>query len=92
LDLSQGPASVADLAEPLNITLAAVLQHVQTLERSGLVRTEKVGRVRTCRIDPDGLNVAQAWIDQCRTLWERRFDRLGQILAEEPTHTDEEKP
>jgi DNA-binding transcriptional ArsR family regulator len=87
--LSYGPASVADLAEPLDITLAAVLQHVQALERSGLIRTEKVGRVRTCRIDPEGLRVAQAWIDQCRTLWERRFDRLGAILAEDSLPEEE---
>jgi DNA-binding transcriptional ArsR family regulator len=87
--LSHGPASVADLAKPLDITLAAVLQHVQALERGGLIRTEKVGRVRTCSIDPEGLNVLQAWIDRCRTMWERRFDRLGQILTEESTEREE---
>ena len=87
--LSYGPASVADLAKPLDITLAAVLQHVQALERGGLIRTEKVGRVRTCSIDPEGLNVVQAWIDQCRTIWERRFDRLGQILADESREPEE---
>jgi DNA-binding transcriptional ArsR family regulator len=79
--LSRGPASVADLARPLDITLAAVVQHVQVLERSGLVRTEKVGRVRTCRFEPSGLEVAERWIAERRSLWERRLDRLGDILG-----------
>jgi len=81
--LSRGPASVTDLAQPLDITLAAVVQHLQVLEQSGVVRTEKVGRVRTCRIEPDGLGVAERWIAERRSLWERRLDRLGEILAEE---------
>jgi DNA-binding transcriptional ArsR family regulator len=80
--LSQGPASVSDLAKPLGITLAAVVQHLQVLERSGVVRTQKVGRVRTCRLEPTGLNVAADWIAERRSLWERRLDRLGDILAE----------
>src|SRR5580692_7263453 len=80
--LSRGPISVSRLAEPLDITLAAVVQHVQVLEESGLVQTEKVGRVRTCRIEPAGLAVAQQWISERRALWERRFDRLGDLLAE----------
>jgi DNA-binding transcriptional ArsR family regulator len=81
--LSRGPASVSDLAKPLDITLAAVVQHLQVLERSGLVRTQKVGRVRTCRIEPGGLDIAAEWIAERRTLWERRLDRLGDILAED---------
>ena len=81
--LSHGPASVSDLAKPLDITLAAVVQHLQVLERSGLVRTQKVGRVRTCRIEPGGLDIAAEWIAERRTLWERRLDRLGNILAED---------
>ena len=80
--LSLGPISVSRLAEPLDITLAAVVQHLQVLEESGLVQTEKVGRVRTCRIEPAGLSAAQKWIDDRRSLWERRFDRLGDLLAE----------
>ena len=80
--LSQGPVSVSRLAEPLDITLAAVVQHLQILEASGLVRTEKVGRVRTCRIEPKGLSLAERWISERRSLWERRFDRLGKFLAE----------
>ncbi len=81
--LSLGPISVSRLAEPLNITLAAVVQHLQVLEESGLVQTEKVGRVRTCRIEPAGLSVAQQWIGDRRAMWERQLDRLGNLLAEE---------
>ncbi|HYI00697.1 metalloregulator ArsR/SmtB family transcription factor [Hyalangium sp.] len=81
--LSQGPASVTNLAKPLDMTLAAVVQHLQVLEQSGVIRTEKVGRVRTCRIEPEGLKVAERWIVERRALWERRLDRLGDILAEE---------
>jgi len=85
--LSHGPASVSDLAKPLGITLAAVVQHLQVLERSGVVRTQKVGRVRTCRLEPAGLNVAAEWIAERRSLWERRLDRLGDMLAEEAQPT-----
>jgi len=85
--ISQGPISVSRLAMPLDITLAAVVQHLQILEKSGLVLTEKVGRVRTCRIEPAGLSVAEKWIGDLRSVWERRFDRLGDLLAEsEETH------
>jgi DNA-binding transcriptional ArsR family regulator len=80
--LSQGPASVSRLAEPLSITLAAVVQHLQVLEESRLVATEKLGRVRTCRIEPAGLSVAAQWIAGRATTWERRLDRLADILVE----------
>jgi len=80
--LSEGPISVSRLAEPLDITLAAVVQHLQVLEESGLVRTEKIGRVRTCRIEPAGLSAAAQWIGERRSRWERRLDRLGDLLAE----------
>ena len=80
--LSEGPISVSHLARPLEITLAAVVQHLQILEKSGLVHTEKVGRVRTCRIEPKGLSVAEQWIEDRRLLWEKRLDRLGDLLAE----------
>lgn len=80
--LSEGAVSVSRLAKPLDITLAAVVQHLQVLEKSGLVRTEKVGRVRTCRMEPGGLKVAERWINDRRSLWERRLDRLGRLLAE----------
>ena len=81
--LSRGPASVSQLAEPLPVSLAAVVQHLQVLEQSGVVRTEKVGRVRTCSIRPEGLRLAEQWIQDRMTLWERRLDRLGDLLAED---------
>jgi len=80
--LSKGPTSVSRLAAPLGITLTAVVQHLQVLEESGLVRTEKLGRVRTCRIETAGLSVAGQWIADRRSMWERRLDRLGDLLAE----------
>ena len=87
--LGEGPMSVSRLAEPLEITLAAVVQHLQVLEESGLVRTEKLGRVRTCQIAPGGLSVAARWIGDRRTPWERRLDRLGELLAE-PEETQQD--
>ena len=80
--LSKGPVTVSHLAEPLGLTLAAVVQHLQVLEESALIQTEKIGRVRTCRIEPKGFDVARQWLDDRRTLWERRLDRLGNLLAE----------
>jgi DNA-binding transcriptional ArsR family regulator len=80
--LSKGPITVSRLAKPLDITLAAVVQHLQILEKSGLVRSEKVGRVRTCRIEAKGFSVIERWIADRRSLWEARFDRLGELLAE----------
>lgn len=80
--LSKGPITVSRLAKPLDITLAAVVQHLQILEKSGLVRSEKVGRVRTCRIEAKGFSVVERWIADRRSLWEARFDRLGTLLAE----------
>ena len=85
--LSRRPMSVSDLGRPFGITLAAVVQHVQVLERSRLVRTEKVGRVRTCWVEPAGLDVAAAWLAERRALWERRLDRLGDVLAEQDQPT-----
>jgi DNA-binding transcriptional ArsR family regulator len=82
--LTRGPASVSELARPLAMSLPAVVQHVQVLEASGLVRSEKVGRVRTCRIEPAALRTAEQWIGDRRTSWERRLDRLGDVLAEQP--------
>ena len=80
--LTAGPVSVSQLAAPLKMSLAAVVQHLQVLEESGLVRTEKLGRVRTCQIDPAGLNVAQQWIGERRSVWEKRLHRLGDVLAD----------
>jgi DNA-binding transcriptional ArsR family regulator len=78
--LSEGPASASGLALPLEITLAAVVQHLQVLEQSGLIRTEKAGRIRTCRMEPAGLSVVEQWIAERRSAWQRRFDRLGELL------------
>jgi DNA-binding transcriptional ArsR family regulator len=82
--LSRGPASVSALAEPFAMSLPAVLQHLQVLEGSGLVRSEKVGRVRTFRIESTALRKAERWITERRTSWERRLDRLGEYLVEHP--------
>jgi DNA-binding transcriptional ArsR family regulator len=80
--LSHGPASVKELAQPLTMSLPAVLQHLAVLETSGLVRSEKVGRVRTCRIEPVALQAAEQWIADRRAGWERRLDRLDTYLSE----------
>ncbi len=82
--LSRGPASVSELAQPLPMSLPSVIQHLQVLEASGLVRSEKVGRVRTCRIEPTALRTAEQWITKRRTSWARRLDRLGDYLAKHP--------
>ena len=81
--LTAGPMSVSELAQPFGVTLAAIVQHLQVLEESGIVRSEKLGRVRTCRLDPGGLKVAEGWIAERRRLWERRLDRLDELLSEE---------
>src|SRR5919112_6762027 len=90
--LSRGPASVSDLAQPLEMSLPAVMQHLQVLETSGLVRSEKTGRVRMCRIDPKALSRAEAWFAGRRASWERRFDQLGELLAEEEAVQSKPKP
>ena len=87
--LSRGPASVSELAQPLDITLSAVVQHLQVLEASGLVRSQKVGRVRICRIEPMTLSRAEQWIAARRTTWEGRLDRLGGYLDEQSAGPDE---
>ncbi|MCE9651052.1 MAG: metalloregulator ArsR/SmtB family transcription factor [Parvibaculum sp.] len=79
--LTRGPASVSELAKPLDMSLSAVMQHLQVLEASGLVRTEKTGRVRTCRIEPSALRMAEEWLSAQRGMWEKRLDRLGDYLA-----------
>jgi DNA-binding transcriptional ArsR family regulator len=87
--LLDGPASVTELARPLAISLPAVVQHLHVLEASGVVRSEKVGRVRTCEIEPLALSTAERWISERRAMWEARLDRLGEFLA---TGTDESEP
>ncbi|HWH97369.1 MAG TPA: metalloregulator ArsR/SmtB family transcription factor [Pseudolysinimonas sp.] len=79
--LMRGPASVSDLAAPFVMSLAAVLQHLRVLEQSGLVQSQKEGRVRTCRIDATALRSVEDWIAERRLGWERRLDRLGTLLA-----------
>src|SRR2546422_10531200 len=79
--LSRGPASVSELAKPLDMTLSAVVQHLHVLETSGLVQSQKVGRVRTCRVDAAVLRETEEWIAARRATWERRLDRLGEYLA-----------
>jgi DNA-binding transcriptional ArsR family regulator len=78
--LSQGPASVSELKRPLVMSLPAVMQHLEVLETSGLVVSQKSGRVRTCRINPAPLAEAERWIAERRLEWERRLDRLGEYL------------
>ena len=86
--LIRGPASVGELAQPLAMSLPAVMQHLQVLEACGLVRSEKVGRVRTCRIEPAALRIAEDWIGRQRTTWEHKLDRLGDYLTEHPDIPD----
>lgn len=81
--LCERPMSVSALAAPLGVTLTAVAQHLQILEMSALVHTEKLGRVRTCRIEPAGFSALERWIRNHRTVWERGLDRLGELLAED---------
>jgi len=83
--LVRGPASVSELSRPLAMSLPAVMQHLQVLEDAGLVRSEKTGRVRTCRIEPDALRAAEAWVTGQRTAWETKLDRLGDYLAGQDT-------
>jgi DNA-binding transcriptional ArsR family regulator len=83
--LSHSPASVSELAKPFDMSLAAVVQHLHVLEHSGLVRSEKVGRVRTCSIQADAMRAAEQWIFERRTFWEQSLDRLAEYLAENPT-------
>lgn len=80
--LGEGVLSVSQLAEPFDMTLTAVVQHLQVLEECGLVRTEKLGRVRTCQLDPAGFSALEQWIKDRRSPWESRLDRLGDLLAE----------
>ncbi len=81
--LSRGPASVSELAKPLPMSMPAVMQHLNVLESSGIIRTSKTGRVRSCQLEPAALSVAETWINDRRTIWEERLDRLGAFLAEE---------
>ena len=90
--LCDGPASVSELAEPFDMTLAAVVQHVQVLESAGLVRSHKLGRVRTVQVEPAGLRAAEEWLAARRTRAERQLDRLAELLAERPPEPSTSKP
>jgi len=81
--LARGPTSVSELAQPLAMSLSAVMQHLQVLEACSLIASEKAGRVRTCRIEPETLRQVEHWVTRQRTTWERRLDRLGDYLGEE---------
>jgi DNA-binding transcriptional ArsR family regulator len=83
--LGRGPATVSELAEPLPMSLPAVLQHLQVLAVSGVVDTHKVGRVRTCHLQPERLGIVEDWIADRRRTWERRLDRFGDVLATDMT-------
>jgi len=85
--LVQRPMSVSQLAEPLAVTLTAVMQHLEILEEARLVHTEKLGRVRSCRIEPKGFQALEQWIRNHRTAWEQKLDRLGELLADENNKT-----
>lgn len=89
--LSRGPASVSELARPLAVSLPAVIQHLHVLEASGLVRSEKLGRVRTCRLEPAALRTAERWIAERRASWEQRLDRLGDYLAEQDQRDEQDE-
>lgn len=80
--LTRRPATVSELARPLPMSMPAVFQHLQVLEGAGLVRSEKVGRVRTCQIEPTALRLAETWIEARRTTWENRLERLGELLSQ----------
>jgi len=80
--LSRGPASVSELAKPFDMSLPAVVQHLAALENSGLVSSQKVGRVRTVQMQPEALSLAEQWLNDRRTMWVKRLDRLGEFLAE----------
>lgn len=83
--LAGGPASLGELAEPLDMSLSAVEQHSRTLERCGLIRTEKRGRLRWCRLETATMTAAERWLADRRALWERRLDRLGDVLDDDIT-------
>jgi DNA-binding transcriptional ArsR family regulator len=80
--LTRGAASVSELATPLGVSLPTVLQHLDVLQRSGLVRSEKVGRVRTCRLEPGPMRAVEDWIAEHRATWEHRFDLMGDVLED----------
>jgi DNA-binding transcriptional ArsR family regulator len=89
--LTRGPASVSELGRPLAMSLPAVVQHLHVLEASGLVRSQKLGRVRTCSVEPSALRTAEQWLAERRTFWEASLDRLGEYLAEQQDQPQQSK-
>jgi DNA-binding transcriptional ArsR family regulator len=89
--LTRGPASVSTLAQPLAISLPAVVQHLHVLEDSGLVSSHKLGRVRTCSVEPAALRSAERWLSERRTFWEQSLDRLGEYLAEDDNDKQQQR-
>ncbi|WP_300545233.1 metalloregulator ArsR/SmtB family transcription factor [Maricaulis sp.] len=90
--LIQGPASVSELAAPFDMALPSLMQHLKVLERGGLIRSQKEGRVRTCRVEPARLTEAQDWLAEQRALWERRLDRLDDYLKEMAAKENSDDP
>jgi DNA-binding transcriptional ArsR family regulator len=90
--LTHGPASVSELARPLAMSLPAVVQHLHVLEASGLVRSHKLGRVRTCSVEPAALRAAERWIAERRAFWEESLDRLGEYLAGDDEQLQQGQP
>ncbi|MGX1305401.1 DNA-binding transcriptional ArsR family regulator [Amorphus suaedae] len=86
--LGRGPASVTDLAEPFEMALPSFLQHLKILEKSGLVRSTKVGRTRTCELSPEALAPLEGWLAEQKAMWEARFDRLDAVVRELQTKGD----
>ena len=86
--LSRGPATVGRLAEPLDMSLPAVMQHLQVLEAAGLVRSQKISRVRICSLDTATLSLAERWINDHRAQWEQRLDRLDGFLKQQTRNED----
>lgn len=80
--LSRGPASVSDIARPFSMAMPSLLQHLRVLEDSRLIRTEKIGRVRTCRVQPGALDQAESWIAEQRAIWTARLDRMEAYVTE----------
>jgi DNA-binding transcriptional ArsR family regulator len=90
--LVRGPARVSELAQAHTMSLQAIMQHLRVLESCGLVRSEKIGRVRTCSIEPPALRLVEDWISRQRTDWEHRLDRLGEEFASAPAQPDQGGP
>jgi DNA-binding transcriptional ArsR family regulator len=79
--LSRGPASVSELAKPFGMAMPSLLQHLKVLESSRLIRSEKIGRVRTCQMQPSALGLAEGWLAEQRALWQGRVDRIEAYVA-----------